>query len=285
MKPLSTLLDATRNAILFFVVCMGCSIPTNPQSPNISPQAEAIVFFNDMENPPVGVYTIRQFLTDWNGSPWELGIANGHVDIVEGPEAYRGKSLRVLYLKDKANYGKSGASWLIPLKKTYEEIYCAYRIKFAPDFDFAQGGKLPGLIGGAGNTSGHKPTGSDGWSARMIWTEKGNIAQHVYHPDQSDFYGDVFPWHSPFAPNTWHQVEHRIVMNTPGQNNGILQTWLDGILALDIHTLRYRDVDTLGIDTFYFTTFFGDDGPSLGPSKNETITFDNLMIATAPITH
>lgn len=119
----------------------------------------------------------------------------------------------------------------------------------------------------------------------MTWDKNGAIAQHVYHPEQTDFYGEIYPWHTLFRTNTWHHIEHRVVMNTPGQHNGILQTWLDGTLALNLQNLRYRDTEALGIDTFYFTTFFGDDGPSTGPSKDETITFDTLMIATSPITH
>ena len=274
---------------IFFlsIICLGCSIPNDPQMLSQETGAEDIVFFNDFERPSVGLYTLRSFNEDWNGSRWELGVVDERVYVVMGQEAFQGQSLRVHYPKGQTSFGKSGASWYVPLGQTYGDIYCAYRIKFVSDFDFANGGKLPGFMGGEGNTSGRKPTGSDGWSARMIWLADGVVAQNIYHPDQKDDYGDVFVWQGQqhFRTDVWHWVEHRVVMNTPGNNDGFMEAWLDGTLALQVSNLRFRDVDSLGIDTFYFTTFFGDDRPSVGPVKDEVIYFDNLMIATAPITH
>lgn len=248
-----------------------------------------IVLFNDFERPPVGLYTLRSFSEDWNGSRWELGIVDGRVSIVGGEEAFRGQSLRIAYPKGQSSFGKSGASWQIPLHQSYEELYCAYRIKFASNFDFAQSGKIPGFIGGDGSMSGHRPKGDDGWSARMMWQTNGEIAQHIYHLDQVDDFGEIFPWDvggsRRFRTNVWHWVENRVVMNTPGKKNGLFQAWLDGDLALQIQNMSFRTIDSLGVEAFYFTTFFGDDVPSVGPSKDEAIYFDNLMIATAPITH
>lgn len=274
---------------LMLVTCMGCRIPDTSQGPNPEMLGEDIVFFNDFERPSVGLYTLRAFNEDWNGSRWELGVVDERVYVVMGQEAFQGQSLRVHYPKGQTSFGKSGASWYVPLGQTYRDIYCAYRIKFAPDFDFANGGKLPGFIGGEGNTAGHKPTGRDGWSARMMWLANGEIAQNIYYPDQRDDYGDVFMWDAQgqyrFGTDVWHWVEHHVVINTPGNNDGFVEAWFDGNLALQVSNLRFSDVDSLGVDKFYFTTFFGDDRPSVGPVKDEVIYFDNLMIATAPITH
>jgi hypothetical protein len=33
-------------------------------------------------------------------------------------------------------------------KKSYEVLYCQYKVKFEEGFDWKKGGKLPGLAGG-----------------------------------------------------------------------------------------------------------------------------------------
>ena len=62
-----------------------------------------------------------------------------------------------------------GAQWRLELGDDYDELYLTYRVRFADEFNFVKGGKLPGLVGGEANTGGRVPTGRDGWSARMMW--------------------------------------------------------------------------------------------------------------------
>jgi hypothetical protein len=147
-----------------------------------------------------------------------------------------------------------------------------------------KGGKILGFAGGAANTGGDKPNDQDGWSARMMWRPDGRIVQYVYHPDQLDIYGQDFPWNVGgqrlFTTGKWHRVEHRIVMNTPGQHDGRIQGWLDGVLALDVSGLRFRDVDRYAIDLFYFSTFFGGNDASWAPTRDESVCFDDFVIAT-----
>ena len=88
-----------------------------------------------------------------------------------------------------------------------------------------------------------------------------------------------------FAAGTYHLVEHRIVMNTPGQHDGIVQGWFDGELALDRTDVRFRDVDTLAIDAFYFSTFFGGSDATWAPPADTYVYFDEFIISTAPIAH
>src|SRR5690606_27041684 len=148
--------------------------------------------------------------------------------------------------------GTNGAQWQVGFGRSYQELWLRYRVRFGNGFDPVRGGKLPGLIGGEANTGGRPSTGTDGWSARMMWRRDLDVVQYVYHADQPTQYGEDFPWNiggqRRFVPGTWHTIEHRVVMNTPGENDGIIQGWLDGELALDVRTLRFRDVDSFAID-------------------------------------
>ena len=192
-----------------------------------------------------------------------------------------GHALSVHYLQGKIGPQDGGAEWFMPLGKRADDLYIAYRLRFGVGFDFVKGGKLPGLGGGANNTGGHKPNGDDGWSARMMWRTGGHAVQYVYHPDQPGVYGEDFAWRiggEPvvFVPGRWYHVEHRIVMNTPGQKDGVIQGWLDGQLALEKRGLRFRNTAAFAIDTLQFSTFFGGGDPSWAASRDEEIAFDDL---------
>ena len=123
----------------------------------------------------------------------------------------------------------------------------------------------------------------------MMWRADGEAIQYVYHPDQPGTYGDNLPWdiggQRSFPPGEWVHVEHRFVMNTPGQSDGLVQGWYNGELAVERQNMRFRDVDTFAVDVFYFSTFFGGSGSEWAPTKDEYVYFDHFIVATAPIAH
>jgi hypothetical protein len=243
----------------------------------------------DFDDATVGPYTRAALAADWPGVPWAIGPDEGRVAIVEGAESFEGRSLRVLFPAGVFGVDGGGALWPVDLGGTYEELYLSYRVRFAPGFDFVRGGKLPGLVGGEANTGGEPPDGTDGWSARMMWRVGGDVVQYVYHPDQPGTFGEDFPWDLGgdrlFEPGAWHQVEHRIVMNTPGQHDGVVQGWWDGALALDRQDIRFRDVDTFAIDALQVVTFFGGSDATWAASRDEYVYFDDFVVSTEPITH
>jgi hypothetical protein len=245
-----------------------------------------VLYRNDFEQDPVGALTETQLHTTWNGA--EADLFEGRAAIVDGAEALgAGHSLRINYPRGGVGIPGGGAVWLLPLGGSYREVYASYRFRFGPGFDFVLGGKLPGLAGGAGNTGGNRPNGRDGWSGRMMWEATGRLVQYVYHPDQEGPFGDSMPWRQEgrvvrAVPDRWYQVVHRVVMNTPGQKDGVFQAWLDGRLVLDRRDLRFRDVDSFGIDTFQFSTFFGGNEPKHASTRDERMYFDDFVVSTAP---
>ena len=255
--------------------------------PKLAKASDGVIFFNDFEQNSVGIYTEESLMSDWNQPIIENGIVDGRVAIVEGEEALEGKSLRISYPVGAVGPGGGGAQWRMPLFMSYEELYCSYWIKFGKGFDFVKGGKIPGFTGGTGNTGGFIPDGTDGWSARMMWRPKGQVVQYVYHPDQLDMWGQDFFWSLGgqrfFRPGTWHKVEQRIKMNTPGKRDGIIEAWFDGEQALKIVNMCFRDIPELAIDGFYFSTFFGGNDSSWASTKDEHVYFDRFIISTQRI--
>ena len=240
---------------------------------------------------PTGKYALDDFNKDWLFPRWSQGLSEGRVEIVENSSDLDDKYLRIFYPKGKVGPWEGGAQWKLKLKRSYDELYCAYSVMFQNSFDFVLGGKLPGFVGGRGYTGGNRPDGKNGWSARMMWRRVGGIVQYVYHPYQRGKWGDDLPWKPgflssySFEPGKWYTVEHHIKMNTPGKSDGLIEGWLNGQLALRETDFLFRDIPSLGIDAFYFSTFFGGQGPQWAPTKDEYIYFDNFVISTRPITH
>lgn len=243
-----------------------------------------VVFQNDFEDDAPGPLTRAALDSAWNSPPFVTGL--DRVAVVAGEEAFAGgRSLRVSYPAGGVGPEQGGAIWAMPLGARYDELYASYSVRFGPGFDFVLGGKLPGLAGGAQNTGGHKPNGQDGWSARGMWFNNGRMIQYVYHPDQRADFGEGMTWTRngkplTVVPDRWYHVEHHVVMNTPGQHDGMVQAWLDGELVLDRRGLRFRDVNTFAIDAFQFSTFFGGSQPENAARKDEVVYFDNFVLST-----
>ena len=157
-------------------------------------------------------------------------------------------------------------------------------MRFEQGFDFQLGGALPGFASGTAIDDGGQPNGHDGFSAQMMWAEGGDAISYVYHPDNTNPFGDGLHWaNSSFTPGQWTNVETRVRLNTPGLNDGIIEGWMDGELVLRQTNLHFRDTADLQIEGLFFSTFFGDGTQEGTPSRNETIDFDNFVVSDSPI--
>ena len=222
---------------------------------------------------------------DWNAPAWSQGVDDGRVSLVETVGG--NTALAVSYPAGAYGTSNTGAQWKLDFDAGDTDLRLSYDIQFAEGFDFVKGGKLPGFFGGAGNTGGGIPTGTDGFSARMMWREDGQIVQYMYYPDQPEYYGEDMPWTDAttgeplrFTPGAWQNVTHELHLNTPGQSDGWIRTYLDGQLALERTDLRFRDTDAFAIDGVYFSTFFGGGSASWSTTQDETIYFDNFSVTS-----
>lgn len=257
-------------------------------------QEDLVVFEQDFETANVGTYQPEVLNEQWHTPIWHLGLNEGRVQVVQ--DAINGKAIQVLFPANQ--YGSAGAaaflndlSFGVGFERNFEELYVSYDVKFSEDFDFVRGGKLPGLCGynttqepkDGCNTGGGYPTGYDGWSGRGMWREDGILENYMYHADQFYEYGDDETWSARAVPGKWHTFQHRIVMNTVGEANGIVEAWLDGVKVLSSNNMLYRKTDDIGINLFYFSTFYGGADPSWAPSSDQYMYFDNFRIATTPL--
>ena len=154
-----------------------------------------------------------------------------------------------------------------------EQISLKYEVKFDDGFDFKEDGKLPGIFGGAPSC---KSGGAEGcFTSRLRWRQDGKGELYLYIPDNQvdgfcerpNYYCNAAYGHSinqgsfEIIPGTWHKIEQRIKLNNPGEFNGIMRIFVDGILAVSLDDLNFRTSDDTKINGMYFNVQFGGSDP------------------------
>ena len=237
---------------------------------------------------PTGPKTDDEWLALWPGTNWANGPDEGRVAVDE-TIAYggSGKAARILYPQGAMQSGPSGAQWFIDLNGGHEELYFSYWVRFDEGFDFVLGGKLPGL-GGAVSFEDR----THEWSGRLMWRENGKAEFYVHVPAGNQYDpGERFWWNTEgfqaqFIPGRWHHIEIHTRLNTPGQFDGLLEGWFDGVKAAHYPAFYFRDAPTasMKIAWVFFSTFFGGSSSSIWQAtKDEHATFDELTVSNRRI--
>ena len=134
-----------------------------------------------------------------------------------------------------------------------KEVWIQYCLMFADSWQAKTSGKLPGFSADSGKwfggQGGHPSNGDNAWSARMMYGEyEANtrtvpIGQYVYHTDQGKVseYGDPEWWSlteqrlisdsARLKSNHWVSIKQHLKVNAADENDGLIETWLDGELA------------------------------------------------------
>lgn len=232
----------------------------------------------DFEKSSAGIYTEKALHQDFTVVDWSEGLERTR--IVEDADTTHRNTLEVLYPKGAVGPRVGGAQFIIPLKPS-EQYVLSYDFRLSNDFDFRRGGKLPGLTsGGSKYTGGHKPDQGQGWSARFMWREKGQMVLYLYSIDMRGKWGDNHLLDMPsLERGRWYHLKQSIRLNVPGSKDARIQVWVDGESVLDLQNIRLRIGDQGQIDTFYFSTFFGGNTADWGPHNDSRIRFDNFEVA------
>lgn len=157
--------------------------------------------------------------------------------------------------------------------------HLTYYVRFAPDFPFVKGGKLPGLAGGTGNTGGRIPTGYDGFSARLMWRSNGQGEVYAYLPASKNWGTSLGRGSWTFKRGEWTKIEEILNLYQAGLSKDTLKILINDILVYSADNLSFRNTDTLEIDKILFETFFGGNDPSWAPTENTYIDFAEMSVS------
>ncbi|WP_299223608.1 polysaccharide lyase [uncultured Aquimarina sp.] len=295
----------------FFLLCVLFVLGnTNAQNCNTIIDVD----FNNWNNRR---YSIADIKSDFNNKvkPWTASTYRG----VEGPGAAGNLientpqetrivngTLRAQYLKNDAS-GRSGGFLFDPYFDAVDEAYLEYKVKFDDNFFWATGGKLPGLGGSTRGVNsettgrGAIPSGckynSDGWSARLMWrrnraqTNAPYLILYSYFADKTNGQprkdgdcGDGKRIFSNLKDDKWYTIRQYIKMNTPGQRNGTVIMWIDGVETYRDNNAKIRNSgkNNLKINALIMNTYRGGKrtDPVWHSPRTEYTFFDDFKVWT-----
>tara|TARA_B100000700_G_C15060238_1_gene865299 strand:+ start:6851 stop:7621 length:771 start_codon:yes stop_codon:yes gene_type:complete len=177
----------------------------------------------------------------------------------------------------------------IPLSQATTSATLSFAGKFCEGFDFAKGGKLHGFAP-ENPVTGGTPIKPDGWSARAMWGQNGQLKTYVYHQGMKGKYGDTKP--APefrFEPGRYYHLSYRLTLNQPAsESNGEFSISVNDKLIVEHTGLQFRaseNASTL-IHQFMFNTFHGGSSPEWAPRNNkgdykrDCAYFDDIRITS-----
>lgn len=157
-------------------------------------------------------------------------------------------------------------------------VTLSYRVRFAENFDFVRGGKLPGLFGGIGNSGGQIPNGRDGFSFRLMWGPNGMGTVYAYLPSSVKYGTNLLKGGFQFRPGKWHLIRQEVVLNEPLSADGQIRLWFDDHFIGEAGGLVVRTVDKLTIEGLLFDVFFGGNDVSWASTRDTHIDFSDIAI-------
>lgn len=242
-----------------------------------------IHFYQDFEDDVTGEYREYDWEKDWNYPDWANRDILQEIIQVDEPENQT-KVMRWHFPEGSVGPSEGGGQWFTGLDSVYNELYFSYKVRFKPGFKWVLGGKLPGVIGGP-QWDGYAPPGwSDGFVAKLMWKSSSQIMFYYYHQDQNDNHGDSKTWDYFIESGRWYIITIRIVMNTinasGGNNDGILEGYIDGKMVCQLTNVRFRNLESIGIDHLHITSFFGGNSEEWAAQRDEWIDTDDFYVFT-----
>lgn len=229
----------------------------------------------------LGLYSKSDFEKDWNTTPTSASGYGSRLYIESDPAGSASQVLKVIYLANAVG-GSSAMAFDAPLGDEYTTLTFQYQVFFPTGFTWVKGGKLPGLT-----SEPDTPTGCidnsdfDGFSARYMWREDGQLYGYIYNPTKEENCGDYYEG-SPayyFTQNEWHTLKQTIYIGDPDVANGYIKIWVDGVLVIDIANIMLRKGSDIYIDTVKMDTFFGGSSNEWAPSTEQYAYFDNFEVS------
>lgn len=190
----------------------------------------------------------------------------------------QGKIVQAIYVP--TSQGSERIGHYFSLNQSVSSATLSFDVKLHTEFEFVRGGKMHGL-GGGSVTTGCDPISPDGWSVRMMWREEGVPILYIYHQDRVSECGDLFyPVNDfKFSRGHWYRVEIYVQMNSGiGTADGRASLYIDGERLVDVTNLNFSGNNSVQIDRFLFSTFYGGSDSSWSPSKNTFAYFDNFTV-------
>ncbi|CAG2257834.1 unnamed protein product [Mytilus edulis] len=268
-------------------------------------------------------YVLDNFNTDQTAAfGWKLHTDTDSLKLVHDPHG-SGYVLQVFYQSGtRTNYDTHGHScpssstgpchrgaqfYVMPPSlyhkgKTFAAL--EYEVFFKSGFNFAIGGKLPGLWGGTRDScKGCSGEAHSCFSTRLMWRADGHYEVYAYIPYNQD--GGFKHWcdryehdHKKvicpattcgteigltstdafkFKPGQWYRIRQEVNLGHPNQH-GRVTLWVNDIMVVNMNRIVLRQSSSVHIDGMFFSTFYGGKSTDFGKHGDTYSYFKNFRI-------
>lgn len=220
--------------------------------------------------------------TDWQN--WMDGVSTG----VENPQELSTQSgvLRARYAPTNEGSLHIQAFGELPAKMCYE---MEQTVRLESGWDFVKAVKLGAGMGGgspllSGGDSGFGTASqiTTGFTLRFNLFGNSNTAQggdnlglYAYHINRPNQYGEDISMNFKMPVDQDVTMRAKMCMNDPGQANGTLEGWVNGVKTLTRTGIEWMTGNPI-IDRCIFSSFFGGDDSTFAPSSTVYAQFKEI---------
>jgi hypothetical protein len=283
-------------AIIFFQISLGCEKEDNKYSmlegqSSILQQLDGDIlpedifdfyFSQNFESNKLGIYNDSEWQKDWNYPDWSNRQIPPKIISETNLSTSGSQFMNWNFPKGSVGPSEGGGQWLTKFGDNLKEVYLSYNIRFKSGFDWVLSGKIPGLRGGPIWNGAGPPDWDEGFVALLMWNKEGILKFYYYHHDQTHDYGDMKAWDHVIETGKWFNVTVRIVINTisdkGGNNDGIMEGFIDGTLIAQVTGLKLRNVSNITVDQIFMTSSFGGSGDEFAANREEWIDIDDVAV-------
>ena len=189
----------------------------------------------------------------------------------EGPAKFAmGVKLAAGTAEQRSQTGAQGGislPWIPSLMEQPTAACLSYNVYLPADFDFDQGGTLPGLFA---TTINGQYTDTPHVAANLSWRGAGVPKMFVQSRAGETQTMGAFDTYARVLPRgRWLQVDQEVILNTPGQADGTVRLWFDGKLETEVKAAPLRPDAAISIAGVAGDVFFGGSGTG-GHAKADT---------------
>lgn len=209
-----------------------------------------------------------------------------------------GPVLQVTYAAGTYGSANSGAQWYSLWNTTdgsqFQSMLLSYELAFDSNFNWVQGGKLPGLRGGPDVndcSGGAEPNGTNCFSTRLMWRKnaQGEVYAYMLTPNNmcsdsnmicnSDYGVSIDRGSYGFETGHWSRITILVQLNNDTVvANGNIVLYFNDVQALSQQNLYFRTVNDFAIGGLYFSTFFGGDDSSWATPQTVHTYYRNIQM-------